>query len=55
MPTAGVGAPQPSSTVLATPEDISDHVHVLSAKVSGVSLTYTVTYVSLSLFFIYHP
>lgn len=32
----------PQPTVLATPEEISDHEHVLGAKVSGVSLRYTV-------------
>lgn len=39
-------------TVIAVPEDISDHVHVLSAKVGGVALRYTITYVELFLCFI---
>lgn len=35
--------------VLATPEDISDHKHTLTAKVGGVELKYTVTYVCFNL------
>lgn len=39
-------APSPPA-VLAIPEDISDHKHTLTAKVGGVDLKYTITYVCI--------